>query len=226
MKYLTLDIETGGLEPETSSLLEIGLVYRRGEEFDAVRVVFIPDEIVLNAYCAHLNRGLLDEMHQVEQTEWWKELLRDGFTYGCVKPGEPEALSPWVSYYSLAGGHGYQAFHAALTELGVDISDEARTVVAGKNVAGFDLPFLNANGLMEMAPNGDQFRVHRRTLDPALGLMLPTDDHPPDLATCLERADLPPVDGAHTAVADALAVDSLIWRQILGNEAYIKAIGP
>lgn len=220
MKYLTLDIETGGLQPESHSLMEIGLVHRQGEEgLSMARIVFMPtDAMRLTTYCAHLHRDLLDEMHTVEQSEWWGDLSRDGYTYGCVQPDQPESQSEYLTYYSMDSEHGYQAFHAALTEIGVFIQDGARTVVAGKNVAAFDIPFLVINGLLEMAHNGDQFKLHRRTLDPALGLMLPTDDLPPDLATCLERASLPPVDGAHTAVADALAVDTLILRQLLLNE--------
>ncbi len=220
MKYLILDVETGGLEPGRHSLLEVGMVHRQGEEgLDTARVVFLHTDLVMNLFCVNMHRELLFEMSKVEESGWWADLILDDFTYGCVKPGEPESLSPYLTYYSMAGENASQAFQAALIELGVCIEDGARTVVGGKNVAGFDLPFLHAAGLMEMAPNGLQLKVHRRTLDPALGLMLPTDDVPPDLNECLLRASIPAQAGAHTGMVDALAVDALIKRQILLNEA-------
>lgn len=90
------------------------------------------------------------------------------------------------------------------------IYPKTRLCLGGKNVAGFDLPFLckmrgfRRNGVTSY--NGNQnFIFDHRIVDPGSMWMRPGDKAPPGLATCLERAGYD-TSVAHTALADCYAV--------------------
>lgn len=218
MKILTIDIETGGLEPHKHSLLEIGMVYHclQKATVESARVVFLHENLCITPFCINMHGKLLAEIHDVEQSDWWNNLVDNGYTFAHVAPGEDESLSTYHTTYCMGGEYMRQGFHGALGELHVDVERGARTVVAGKNLAGFDLPFMAENGLLDIAENGDQFRAHRRVLDPCTGITSPNDIVPPDLAECLQRAGLCAIVG-HQAMSDAHAVDALVSQQILKN---------
>ena len=82
---------------------------------------------------------------------------------------------------------------------------EARAVVAGKNFAAFDDKFLR------QLPHFDEYvKYHHRVLDPGMLYWDPiTDIKPPGTATCMERAGLAG-EVAHTALEDAKCVAKLI----------------
>jgi hypothetical protein len=66
---------------------------------------------------------------------------------------------------------------------------------AGKNFGSFDYQFL------KLVQHMDLMFLHR-SLDPAILFLLPTDEKPPDLATCLERAGYTGIVH-HDALSDA-----------------------
>lgn len=90
------------------------------------------------------------------------------------------------------------AFTAWLERNGVDIYKAI--TLGGKNVAGFDLPFLKT------LPRWDELRTRHRMADPAALFFNPLeDDTLPDLQTCMERAG---VVGNVTHLADEDALDT------------------
>jgi oligoribonuclease (3'-5' exoribonuclease) len=77
--------------------------------------------------------------------------------------------------------------------------DGGPLVPAGKNVAGFDLPFLRRYAPGREYANLD---LHYRCVDPSMLWIRPDDDAPPSLSECLRRAGLEPTV-THTALDDA-----------------------
>ncbi len=80
-------------------------------------------------------------------------------------------------------------------------------IVAGKNIASFDLPMLKAQ-----CPDWDKLiDTHRRVLDPAMLFWNPAEDEvPPNTRECQERSGQDP-EVKHTTLEDAQAVAQMIF---------------
>lgn len=210
-KYLSLDIETTGLDPTRHHVLEVGFVlddlrvqaplgelprYHAyvlppggsilGEEGNSKDYVGDPFALALNA----------DILNTIARRD--KSLDND------PEGGRDKFLSPYFlardfEQWCLEHGLFKQVEHPPKF-----MGPQVKFVAAGKNVAGFDLPFLRAQCQF------DRFRIHHRVLDPAMMYFNPAqDDVPPDLKTCLQRAGLPPLV-THKAIDDALQVVQLV----------------
>ena len=226
MEFLSIDVETGGLTTE-HTLLEIGLVKAHLQPDDddwldsarSARIVLMHDTLAINIYCCNMHKTLLAEMHEVEQSEWWKKTVGGGYTYAKVAPDQPESMSDFVTYYTFAD-YAKQGFCAALDDLGIEWRHKPITA-AGKNAGTFDLPFLAAQGCL--SPDADTISLdgppeppvifRRRILDPCTLYTLPDDTEPPGLADCLKRAGLPEMV-MHTAIEDAVQVVRLLRRKL------------
>lgn len=89
---------------------------------------------------------------------------------------------------------------------------KVRIVASGKNLAGFDLPFLNFDGIKL---NGSVYS-HQRVIDPTFGLIDWSEDSvPPSLGDCKDRMGLSEVV-AHGAVEDAWDV-ICVTREVTKN---------
>lgn len=80
--------------------------------------------------------------------------------------------------------------------------------VAGKNVARFDVPFL------EEKVNWKKINFRHRMIDPSILYYQVGDKTLPDSKTCLQRAGFPE-EVSHTALEDALMVIKLIRYKML-----------
>lgn len=81
--------------------------------------------------------------------------------------------------------------------------------IAGKNVSGFDIPFLK-----NKIKNWHGLSFSQRVLDPAILYFEPGDLNLPDSLTCMKRAE---IEGevAHNAMEDALMVIKLLRHKIV-----------
>jgi len=182
--YVSLDIETTGLNPENCQVLEIGAVIDDGTT---------PIEECPTFHC-YVDHGLiLGEPFAVSMHE---TILRriatheEGYTY----------LQPWEVA---------TRFHDFLKEHGLD-SENEKIVVAGKNYASFDARFLSKITSWDKHIQVH----HRILDPAALYWQPETDGvELPDTKTCMERADIPG-EVAHTAVEDAQVVVRLIRHAI------------
>jgi oligoribonuclease len=194
MIYVSLDIETTGLDPATCDVLEVG--------------AFLEDTDKL------LPREQLPTFHRY----LWKDIYR----------GEPYALAMNAHIFKkilelkksegVGGMYGYDHTLTDMTHLwghfknwvfqnknmwpeGSFVNAQPTLTVAGKNVAGFDLPFLK-NAFMP--------KFHHRVIDPGMMYFNPRNDKvPPDLKECKKRAKLPEVV-THEALDDAWDVIQLV----------------
>jgi len=183
-EYVSIDIETTGLNPENCQILEIGAVIDDGTT---------PIEDCPTFHC-YVDHGLiLGEPYAVSMHP---TILRriamkeEGHTY----------LQPWEVA---------TRFCDFLKEHGID-SENEKVSVAGKNYAAFDARFLRKltnwdkhvrihHRILDPAA-----MYWRPEID---GVELP------NTKTCMERADIPG-DIAHTAVEDAQMVVHLIRHAI------------
>lgn len=228
MKYVSIDIETTGLDPKRNQIVEIGAVLDEIgsttpiEDLPKFRAVIIHGEMQMGAYCADLHHALWLEInkiqnspHKVRRTFSYipvvklddegdyifpssKEagLKENGWTHYCLPEMFEELLYKWLCLH--IGGQ-YISHHVQH-----GISSPIKINVAGKNPGSFDIPFIEAlpewRGLVDL---------RRRVLDPASHFVQESDEHIPDLQTCLDRAGIVSTV-SHTAVDDAIDVVKLV----------------
>lgn len=188
--YVSIDIETLGTDPETCDIIEVGAV--------------------------------IDD---------WKSPLDQLPVYHCYIPksvyrGEPVAMAMHATILKRIAdrtpGYSYIPFDAFPFNFRDWLADngfpsESRNLVprvdivaAGKNLATFDLCFLNKNEDFKELIN-----IHRRILDPAILYFDPkTMSLPPNLAECLKLAGYEK-NVEHTAVSDALDVIRCLRHKLL-----------
>jgi oligoribonuclease len=192
MKYISIDIETTGLNPKTCDILEIGAFIedtsnpRPRSKLPTFHAYIWKEnyrgEPFALAMNAHIFKKILD-LRQIETPEY----LVENNPQFLLDPEEVyDAFSGWL--YQESFGNKY-----------------SRYVVAGKNVSGFDLPFLS-----ECIPSWEIIKFHHRVIDPGMLYFDPlTDTVPPDLKECKKRAGLPELV-THAALDDAWDVIQLI----------------
>jgi len=187
MKYVSIDLETTGLNADNCQVLEIGAVC------DDLSQPFDP------GHPCHIFHRF------VSHREYY---------------GEPFALAlNQQILYTLARGQDSDIcdvhdvadqFADWLAAMG--FNREIPVVVAGKNFASFDKPFLRKLPHFEAV-----VKLHHRCLDPGSMYFDPTrDEFVPSTQECLNRAGLDS-EVSHTAVEDALDVCRLIRWKLLGT---------
>ena len=221
MKYISLDIETTGLDPKKNQIVEVGAVLDEIggttpiEELPKFRAVLLHDEMVMGDYCAYLHRLLWKEM-EIVRYKYSKILNEKHFKVEVLEGG-----TGFDTYYCLPAKFEY-VFHRWLNDmLDLEIEyyldtgrpfhdDIIKINVAGKNPGTFDIPFLEA------LPGWQGFvKFRRRVLDPASHCILPDDEHIPDLQECLKRCGFGTVK--HTAVDDAIDIVRVIRAVGIGK---------
>ncbi len=185
MPYVSIDIETTGLDPESCQTLEVGAVIDDWKtpihQLPTFQRILLHERIIGAPFALALNADLLRRIANPVPPE-------PGIDAPFCQPKElGYHLADWVKC------HGLDPLHVQ---------------AAGKNFASFDLQFL------KRLPNFTTYvNFRHRVLDPAILYYRPEDDRLPDSKTCYERAGLDP-KVAHTAVEDAVAVVWLVRHGI------------
>lgn len=193
MRYVSIDIETTGLDPVRDQILQIGAVVGNTDAMgmqagDGRRETFLKyvahDRIVGHPKALAMNAAIVDVIAKGGGTE--SVDVADQFAAWLVGLGFPTKV---------LGGLRLEPI-----------------TVAGKSVAGFDVPFLRAQmpKLCELVP------MRYRVLDVGTLYLRGDDLVIPDLAECKRRAG---VEGpvVHDGLADALDV-------VLCVEAYFQKL--
>jgi hypothetical protein len=234
MKYVSIDIETTGLDPENCQVLSIGAVIEDTqkllplEELPRVHIAIRRENISGSMFAINMNRALIEQIVDFENaTITRKEELRNSTDTVYVR--EDEAVRALFHFLYEHGGldvtdtEGWS--HAAINDAfeRVPSTDKEGKMVlksfpaltskmkpyvinaAGKNFASFDIKFL------ERLPRWKQvFKVRSRILDPGvLFVDWKNDDAVPGMSECKKRANLPELV-THHAVEDAIDVIMLL----------------
>ncbi len=189
MRYVSLDIETTGLG-DNCQILQLAAVLDDTNKL-------LTDSLTFNAlvydywyggepFALALNHKIFETLSKCKPGDI---SVHNGKTVLIL---EPHTLIP--------------AFSLWLKEIG-----EEKILLAGKNVASFDLRFLkNMEGWSDV-------KHHYRFLDPGNLFLLPTDTIPPSTDECLKRAGIKK-EVSHDALDDAYDVCMLIRNWILRTE--------
>ena len=190
IKYVSVDLETTGLNEDTCDIVEFAAVAD-----DLKQQLPINQLPVFHTYFLkdrYLGEPFALSMHP----EIFRRIAeRDTKKYTFMS----------------ATKLGY-AFRRFLVEKGgyEEKHDQVTITVAGKNFAAFDLQFLKRKTDLCKHVN-----IRSRVIDPAILYLEDSDDAPPGTEKCKERAHLNPKI-EHTAEADAKDVIELV-RYKLGN---------
>lgn len=185
-RFVSIDIETTGLNPETCSIIEIGAVI--DDWLDP-----IDEPPTFHCYIKRHEYSGEPYALSMHPTIFRRIAIEErGFNY--FYPSEAVVyFGAWLKEFD-----AYQ----------IDPNNpdhEPRAVVAGKNFAMFDDKFLRK------LPHFDQhIKYHHRIIDPAMLFWNPlTDIKPPGTETCMQRAGLQGTV-AHNALDDAIVVSKMI----------------
>lgn len=174
MLLASIDLETTGLEPNEDQILEVAIII---DPDQTTPIEILPyfhcavshDRYEGGAFALAMNQTLL--YYLATGGKQPEHVLTRGLTQDKL---------PIIPSYDLTGHiHGF--LQNMLTLHGAN--EKARFTAVGKNVAGFDLPFLNQLDGMDLS----KYLGHR-VLDPGSMYVRQADSSPPNLMTCLTRS--------------------------------------
>lgn len=188
MRYVSIDLETTGLNANNCQVLEIGAVYddlscsfRHGQTCHIFHRFVKHREYYGEPYALAMNREIL------------YTLARGSDPDICDVHDVVDQFASWLA--------------------GLGFNPEIPIVAAGKNFASFDKPFLH-----KLPNFDNLIKLHHRCLDPGSMYFDPAiDEIVPSTQECLRRAGLD-TEVSHTAVEDALDVCRLIRWKLLGTD--------
>ena len=162
MRYLSIDIETTGLNHQTCQLLQVAGIVEDTK-------TLLPREKCpqFNIFVEHPN--VQGEHFAVWMNGWiFEKIITQNFNE-CEKLLQPHEVISYI--YKFCKDHGLMKNKSGLV------------VPAGKNFTGFDNLFLK-----NLAPRGFDWFFHHRSLDPATSFTnFQEDEVAPSLDECLSR---------------------------------------
>lgn len=185
--YVSIDIETTGLDSSWCQTLEIGAVIDDWMsplyELKRFHCYVVHDRIIGDPFALSMNHKILNRIANRKKPE--------NREYNFCTPAEAvQKLRRFIENY-------FANFH-----------EDTKIVAAGKNYARLDDRFLNA------MPGFSELKLLHRNIDPGMRYWDPRIDKvPPDTKTCLTRAGFD-TDVQHEAIDDALDVIRLIRTSV------------
>lgn len=200
MRYVSVDIETSGLDYEKNKILSFGAIIEDTtkklpfDELPKFNAVVIQREIVGSPRALTMNSHLIDYIGQYLDAD--ENLKKEIEKISGYKFYEEEKIVD--EFYDFLGTQGYSTL----------VLNKPYTLnVAGKNFATFDKLFL------EQLPKWKKLiRVRQRIIDPSVMFCdWSNDDALPSLTDCKKRANLDEVV-SHNALEDAWDVIQLLRK--------------
>lgn len=225
MKYVSIDIETTGIDNENTQTLSIGLVVEDTvdvkplEELPQLEIAIVRERIEGEIFAINMNRQLIadileyklartdEERKEIEQRTGREYLYEEDVAKRIFQflydNGALDGKYDPTGHFEIVNGKSYPALTSKMKPFYFN--------AAGKNFANFDNKFL------ERLPRWKQcLKARGRTLDPSvLFIDWQNDDCAPGLSLCKERAGLGDVV-THNAIEDAMDVVMLF------RKAYVK----
>jgi len=222
MKYISIDIETTGLEKDRYQILSIGAILENTEkklsfeEIPKFHAAILHNEITGSPYALNMNKKIIESVVQYQNAqnqEEKKDLVRVTGMEFYKEDQVVEGFFRWLCDnddmvdFNLSdmrvmaeNGKSYPALTSKMKPVFLNI--------AGKNFASFDKHFL------ERLPRWQQvFRIRQRIIDPSVIFTNWKEDSTlPSLFECKQRAK---IDGivTHDALEDAWDVIQLLRTQ-------------
>jgi len=200
MKYLSIDIETTGLDRENHKVLSIGAILEDTalklpfEECPKFHAAILHHEINGSPYAINLNKELIEYISRYQDARTPERKLEIQTESGMKFYHEDEVVEKFFQFLcycdlvdtklddpgllvKVVDGKTYPVLTTKMKTVGIN--------VAGKNFGTFDKLFL------ERLPRWQQaIRIRQRILDPSiLYVKWDKDTEVPGLGKCKERAD-------------------------------------
>lgn len=222
MKYLSIDIETTGLDPENNQVLSIGAIVEDTENklpFDEIpkfHACILAEQLTGSPFAINMNRELIESMVQYQTAKdqdekndlvqmtgmqfLHKEDVVEAFYDFLFENGFVQFDIDLNRMVKVKNGKTYPMMTSKMKPVSIN--------VAGKNFGTFDKLFL------ERLPRWKQaIRIRQRIIDPSLLFVdWKNDDSMPSLDTCKKRGNLEGVV-THNALEDAWDVVQLMRTQ-------------
>lgn len=214
-KYLSIDTETTGLDPLKSELLEVGIIIFDSANtfqqtaYNALRIVFVKEQIQGNLFAINLNKNLLEEILTISKefdkpnSEPIIEIITNELTTWYVDIRGKNLLDKlFISNYIDDDNKAIHNLTYKLTTF-LSIAEESNKFnIAGKNFAMLDKAFLEKFSCFQKTILK---KMRHRILDVGSLYITKEDEHLPDLNECLKRAGINE-EVPHNAVDDARLV--------------------
>lgn len=223
MKYISIDIETTGLDPVNDQVLSIGALIedtnqpKNLEDMPKFHGVIKRNRIEGGLYAINLNRDLLETMNQYacakDQDEkndivhmtgmqfYNENEIVEAFYYWLAKNG-------FVDFNDVNSGGYVQMVDGVSLPAITNKTKPIHITAAGKNFATFDKLFL------ERLPRWKQLiKIRQRILDPSILFVdWKNDESLPGLSLCKKRAGFDEYV-SHNALEDAWDVVELLRKE-------------
>lgn len=224
MIYVSIDIETSGLDPEKNKTLSIGAIIEDTEkklpfeECPKFNAIVLQNEIVGSPRALTMNQGIISLMGSYlesnDEDRNKLQMVEDLQPYGYKFYEKEEVVKEfywWLEangYFQGGNSGGYVQMKDGYMRPAINNGTKPITInVAGKNFGTFDKLFLQ-----ELPWWQKLIRTRQRVLDPAiLCVDWKNDTSLPNLTQCKERTD---VSGfvTHNALEDAWDVIQVLRK--------------
>lgn len=225
MKYLSIDIETTGLDPERDQILSIGIIVEDTtkklpfNEIPKFHCAIVHKEIRGGLFAINLNRDLIQVINSwtcAEDSDEQKAIEEDT---GMIFLKEEEVTKHLFRFlylhnmldktiYAFESGGCFKVINGVSYPSITSRTAKSNLNVAGKNFGTFDKLFI------EKLPWWDKlFKIRQRIIDPAVLFTDWTEDESlPNLTVCKKRAKIGEIV-THDAIEDAWDVIELMRTQ-------------
>lgn len=207
MKYVSIDIETSGLDPLKNQVLSIGAIIEDTtkklpfQECPKFNTIIIQNEIVGSPRAITMNKNIISMIG--EYLEGDDETRQNFQTHSDYTFFEKEDVIKEFYWWLYKNGFDYGTHLSAINSNTKPITIN----VAGKNFGTFDKLFLQQLPWWQKL-----IRTRQRVLDPAiLCVDWENDDSLPSLGTCKERKGISGIV-THDAIEDAWDVIQILRK--------------
>jgi len=213
MIYVSIDIETSGLDHEKHKVLSIGAIIEDTEkklpyeECPKFNAIVLQNEITGSPRAITMNGGIIQMIGEyLEGTDETKHLIQTHSDYSFYE--KEDVIKEFYLWLYVNGLGQDTLFYNGLEGIQINSTTKPITLnVAGKNFGTFDKLFLQ-----ELPWWQKLIRTRQRVLDPAILMVNWTNDKSlPNLTQCKERAG---VNGivTHNALEDAWDVIEVLRK--------------
>lgn len=224
MKYLSIDIETTGLDSENNQILSVGVIIEDTDkklplvEIPKFHCAIVREELRGSLFALNMNKDLIETINHwdVSKEDTRKEIEEKTGMIFCKEEEVCEHLFRFLfvnsmldkSLYEFNTNSVVQIIDSKSYPLITRVNRPSHLNIAGKNFGTFDKLFL------EKLPRWKQlFKVRQRIIDPTLLFTdWKNDESLPSLTVCKERANTGG-EVTHDAIEDAWDVIQLLRTQ-------------
>jgi oligoribonuclease len=211
MKYISIDIETTGLDPEKNKIISVAAIIEDTEnklpfdECPKFNVAVLQNELIGSARAITINKQLISDIADYQDANIeTRKLIDSESEYKFVTEDEvAKNFYWWLDENGLGNGLNENGGYSTIVDGKIKpvINGSTRPItinVAGKNFATFDMLFLKQLPWWQKL-----IKIRQRVLDPAILVVdWKNDTSLPNLKQCKERTGIEGIV-THNALEDA-----------------------